>query len=200
MKSIGQRIKKIRKINNLTSEQFAERVMCNPKTIQRYENEKSLPDVYNLKKIAIEFGVSTDYILGLSNEMDISYQAEDVMELYQRYRKMMKNPIKEGEDYYWIKMEVEEEGNYISSLQTECTGMIGDDMDEMQEIRTARKVIPENVIKICEQLKRNVVIINKISEIGLFYLFGGEAIIREELCKEHMKELLEPSVVKKIKY
>ena len=65
----------------------------------------------------------------------------------------------------------------------------------IKEIRKARKVIPENVIKICEQLKRSIVIINKVSEISLFYLFGGEAIIREELCKEHMNEILKPFIV-----
>lgn len=194
METIGKRIKKIRKSNSLTSEQFADRIMCNPKTIQRYENEKSLPDVYNLKRIAMEFGVSTDYILGLSNEMDITYYAEDVMFLYEKYKKMMKNSIKK-EDYYWIKMKIEENNNYVTSVQTECVGIIDEDGENMKEIRKARKIIPENVIKICDQLKRNIVIINKFSEISLFYLFGGEAIIREELCKEHMKHILEPFVI-----
>jgi len=194
MDTIGQRIKKIRKSNNLTSEQFAEKIMCNPKTIQRYENEKSLPDVYNLKRISMEFGVSTDYILGLSNKSNVSYQEEDIIFLYQKYKKMMLNPIKK-EDYYWIQMKVDEDKKYITSVQTECTGILDEDIKNIKEIRKARKVIPENVIKICEQLKRNIVIINKVSEISLFYLFGGEAIIREELCKEHMKEILEPIIV-----
>lgn len=173
--------------------------MCNPKTIQRYENEKSLPDCYNLKKISMEFGVSTDYILGLSNKMDATYQTEDIMLLYQKYKKMIFNPIKK-EDYYWIQMKIEDDNNYITSIQTECTGIMDEGNKSMQEIRKARKVIPENVIKICEQLKRNIVIINKVSEIVLFYLFGGEAIIREELCKKHMKEILEPFIVDIKKY
>ena len=95
---------------------------------------------------------------------------------------------------------MEEDKNYVTSIQTECTGIIEESSEGIKEIRKARKVIPENVIKICEQLKRNVVIINKVSEIGLFYLFGGEAIIREELCKEHMKEILEPFIVDIKKY
>ncbi len=173
--------------------------MCNPKTIQRYENEKSLPDCYNLKRISVEFGISTDYILGLSDKMEVAYQTEDIMFLYQKYKKMTLNPIKK-EDYYWIQMKMEEDKNYVTSIQTECTGIIEESSEGIKEIRKARKVIPENVIKICEQLKRNVVIINKVSEIGLFYLFGGEAIIREELCKEHMKEILEPFIVDIKKY
>ncbi|MCI9016529.1 MAG: helix-turn-helix transcriptional regulator [Clostridia bacterium] len=199
MDTIGQRIRRIRKINNLTTEQFADKIMCNPKTIQRYENEKSLPDCYNLKRISVEFGISTDYILGLSDKMEVAYQTEDIMFLYQKYKKMTLNPIKK-EDYYWIQMKMEEDKNYVTSIQTECTGIIEESSEGIKEIRKARKVIPENVIKICEQLKRNVVIINKVSEIGLFYLFGGEAIIREELCKEHMKEILEPFIVDIKKY
>ncbi len=199
METIGQRIRKIRRMNHLTMEQFADKVMCNAKTIQRYENEKSLPDCYNLKRIAMEFRISTDYILGLSNKMDVTYQTEDIMLLYQKYKKMILNPIKK-EDYYWIQMKMEDDRNYITSIQTECIGIIGESNESMQEIRKARKVIPENVIKICEQLKRTVVIINKVSEIGLFYLFGGEAIIREELCKNHMKEILEPFMVDIKKY
>lgn len=39
---------------------------------------------------------------------------------------------------------------------------------------------------------KNIVIINKTSEIGLFYLFGGNAIITETLCKKHMPNILEP--------
>ena len=82
--------------------------MCNPKTIQRYENEKSLPDCYNLKRISVEFGISTDYILGLSDKMEVAYQTEDIMFLYQKYKKMTLNPIKK-EDYYWIQMKMEED-------------------------------------------------------------------------------------------
>ena len=51
--------------------------MCNPKTIQRYENEKSLPDCYNLTRRSVEFGISTDYILGLSDKMEVAYQTEN---------------------------------------------------------------------------------------------------------------------------
>lgn len=37
MESIEERIKKIRKANNLTLEQFADRILCSVRTVQRYE-------------------------------------------------------------------------------------------------------------------------------------------------------------------
>ena len=37
MEIIGERIKTIRKINDLTLEKFAERILCSERTIQRYE-------------------------------------------------------------------------------------------------------------------------------------------------------------------
>lgn len=40
-----------------------------------------------------------------------------------------------------------------------------------------------------------LIIINKVSEIGLFYLFGGTAMISKKLCEEHLPEILEPKII-----
>ncbi|MBQ6991534.1 MAG: helix-turn-helix transcriptional regulator [Clostridia bacterium] len=37
METIDERIKNIRKLNNLTLEQFADRILCSVRTVQRYE-------------------------------------------------------------------------------------------------------------------------------------------------------------------
>lgn len=193
MESMSERIKKIRKTFNLTSQEFADIICCDRKSIQRYENGDSIPNTYILKRISLEFGISTDYILGLSNEMKIKYEAEDVALLYQRYKELMNNKIQEDEEYYWITMQVKEDREYITSVQTEWIGYTDEPI--RREIRRARAVIPENVIKLCKQINRPIVIINKISEIGLLYLFGGEAIIRKSLCEEHLSNILEPIIV-----
>lgn len=65
MESMSERIKKIRKTFNLTSQEFADIICCDRKSIQRYENGDSIPNTYILKRISLEFGISTDYILGL---------------------------------------------------------------------------------------------------------------------------------------
>lgn len=147
----------------------------------------SLPDAYNLRKISAEFLVSSDYILGLTDELESKYLEKDVIILFKRYKKMMLNPIIKDEKYYWIKLEVDKDRTYIRSTQTEFTRF----NEDGKEIRVAREVIPEKVIELCNKIGDFAVIINKISEIGLFYMFGGNAIITETLCKECMPNILE---------
>lgn len=154
------------------------------------KNGVSLPDAYNIRKISAEFQVSSDYILGLTDEIESKYPAQDVTLLFKRYKHMKLNPILKDEEYYWIKLEVNEDRTYTRSTQTECAGFTEDG----KEIRVARKVIPEKVIELCNKMGDSAVIINKISEIGLLYLFGGNAIITETLCKEHMPNVLEPMI------
>lgn len=154
------------------------------------KNGVSLPDAYNLRKISAEFGVASDYVLGLTDELETKYLAQDVTLLYKKYKQLLVNPIMENEDYYWIKIEVDADRAYIRSTQTEWVGFTEDG----KEIRVARKVIPENVIELCNKVGDSAVIINKISDIGLFYLFGGNAIITENMCRECMPEVLEPKI------
>lgn len=113
---------------------------------------------------------------------DRSFLAPEVTLLFNRYKEMMKNLIIEKEKYYWIKVEVNEDRSYTRSVQTEWAGF-----DENgEEIKRAREVIPEKVIEICQKLDEPVVVINKISEISLLYLFGGNAIITAKLYEEHI--------------
>lgn len=145
------------------------------------KNGEVFPDIYNLRKMSIAFNISSDYIIGLTNEIESNYEATDVVRLFENYRNTLKNSINE-EDYYWIKIEVDDNKDYIKLMQTKWAGF-----DENEnEIRKPREVIPENVIKICKQLNEPVAIINKISEIALLYIFGGNALIRKDLYEEHM--------------
>ena len=161
---------------------------------ERYKGMKAgenLPDVYNLRRISEEFNISTDYILGLTNEFETKYLPKDVTSLFNRYKQMQSNPIKDGEDYYWIKLELDENNSYVRSTQTMWVGFTEDG----REIRMAREVIPEKAIELCKKIGDIPVIINKVSEIGLFYLFGGTAMISKKLCKEHLPEILEPKII-----
>lgn len=42
MEEIKDRIRKIRKFNNLTLEEFANRIMCSVRTVQRYEKRRGI--------------------------------------------------------------------------------------------------------------------------------------------------------------
>lgn len=64
MNSFGQRFKKLRQEKNLTQEKLAEKFFLNKSSISRYEQDKQLPEIDLLEKIADFFDVSVDYLLG----------------------------------------------------------------------------------------------------------------------------------------
>ena len=65
--NIGKLIKELRKDNELTQSQLADKLCTTQDTISLWELGKSYPDIFAIKKIAILFNVSSDYLLGLED-------------------------------------------------------------------------------------------------------------------------------------
>lgn len=61
--NIGKFLASLRKENNLTQEQFAERLGVNSRSISRWENGNCMPDLSLLPVIAKEMGVSVEELL-----------------------------------------------------------------------------------------------------------------------------------------
>ena len=61
---LSERLKQLRKQNNLTQKQFAEIFSIASGTIAMWETNKRKPDFDTLTKIADHFNVSVDYLLG----------------------------------------------------------------------------------------------------------------------------------------
>ncbi len=61
---IGENIRKLRKKNNLTQEQLAEKVGVSFQAVSKWENNVAMPDITAVPLIASVFGVSTDEIFG----------------------------------------------------------------------------------------------------------------------------------------
>ena len=57
-------IRSIREKNNLTQEQFAERIHVTRQAVSRWENGETLPDTEQLKTLSRVFGVSINTLLG----------------------------------------------------------------------------------------------------------------------------------------
>ena len=66
MTLVSKRIKEIRLDNKLTRAQFGEKLAVSQDTVSLWENGKSLPATEYVIAISKTFGVSADYILGLS--------------------------------------------------------------------------------------------------------------------------------------
>ena len=62
---ISKRIRELRKLNNLTQTQLAEKLQTTQDTISLWELGKSYPDVESIILICQLFDISADYLLGL---------------------------------------------------------------------------------------------------------------------------------------
>ncbi len=63
-----QRLKNLRKEQGLTMKQLGKLVGVSESTVSLYENEKRQPDYTTLQKFADIFNVTTDYLLGRTDE------------------------------------------------------------------------------------------------------------------------------------
>lgn len=68
MKIFAQRVRALRQEHKKTQKEMAEYLEVGLRAYQYYEGAKHYPDVPGLMKMADLFGVSTDYLLGRSEE------------------------------------------------------------------------------------------------------------------------------------
>lgn len=68
MKIFANRIKILREKNNITLKELAKAIGCTPPAISYWENNKKEPTAKFIRKIAILFNVTADYLLGLEDE------------------------------------------------------------------------------------------------------------------------------------
>lgn len=79
MMKFPERLKELRKKFDLTQEQLSNAFDVGKVTISLWERGQREPDYKTLAKIATYFNVTTDFLLGLTDEQKSSY-AKDVME------------------------------------------------------------------------------------------------------------------------
>lgn len=65
--SFGTILKKLRQDNNLTQDELAKKIETSRSNIANYENDKNMPSVDILEKLAKLFNVTIDYLLGKSD-------------------------------------------------------------------------------------------------------------------------------------
>lgn len=75
----GETLKKLRKDRGMTQQELGARIGVSKAVISKYESAAGYPTLNILKRIAVFFGVTTDYLLGLSgnNTLDISALTPD---------------------------------------------------------------------------------------------------------------------------
>ena len=63
----SERLKELRKERNISAKQLSKAINVSDAAIIRWENKQRIPSMENIYKIAIYFGVSADYLLGLKD-------------------------------------------------------------------------------------------------------------------------------------
>lgn len=67
MYDMGLRLQALRKVKQLTQTQAAKRLHLHPGTVSAYENNLKTPSVKIIMDMALLYGTTTDYILGMDN-------------------------------------------------------------------------------------------------------------------------------------
>lgn len=76
----GKRLKELRKTNGYTIEQFADMVGISKSTLGYYENDKRMPDIEILARIADTLNVNADYLIGRTNTTALKGKMKTVCE------------------------------------------------------------------------------------------------------------------------
>ena len=86
------RIRELREDSDLRQIDVAEKTGIDQRTLSNYETGKTNPDSYSIIKLAEFYGVSCDYLLGVSdyNILDIKDVAEELKKISSRLDSLQK--------------------------------------------------------------------------------------------------------------
>lgn len=64
--TLGEKITAARKQAGLSQAELAERIFVSRQAVSKWENDRGLPDIENIKALSGVFGVSLDYLVGMN--------------------------------------------------------------------------------------------------------------------------------------
>ena len=76
--TFGDKLKEARKEAGLSQEQLAEKMSVSRSAVAKWENNKGMPDIENLKSMALLLNKSIDYLLNDESTMDFSEIKEQI--------------------------------------------------------------------------------------------------------------------------
>lgn len=75
---MGEKLKSARKSAGLTQEQLAEKLMVSRQAVTKWESDKGMPDIENLKKLSNLLNVSIDYLFDDGKKFDLTVLREEI--------------------------------------------------------------------------------------------------------------------------
>lgn len=100
--SFGSILKKIRQDNSLTQEELAKKIETSRSNIANYENDKNMPSIDVLDKLAKTFNCSIDYLLGKSDIRNPEDKIKQEFEFayHKEIEGLTEDEIKEALEFY----------------------------------------------------------------------------------------------------
>lgn len=86
--TFGSRIKALREEEDMTQTQVAELIPMNQSNYSKIERDQQEPDLMQLKRIAEIFGVSADYLLGITTDEAAAKDALFAKKIIKLYKDM----------------------------------------------------------------------------------------------------------------
>ena len=189
-----QRLKELRTKRHISQVKLAMDLGMNQNSISRYENGEREADYETLFAFADYFGVSVDYLLGTlpyEKQLEEEYYIKSPS-LYKRIVQCkQKKYIAPECSYYCVFIDRE---NCVGG-QTTWAGWA--DADHTYEVRRLRPINPAHMFEEYSRLEGTPLIINTVDDIRIFYLLGGTAIVRTDLCESYMPEFCKDYIVEK---
>ncbi len=74
--TLGEKLREARKNAGLTQEQLADKLMVSRAAVAKWEGDKGIPDIENLKAISKFLDVSIDYLVDADHEFDMNVTKE----------------------------------------------------------------------------------------------------------------------------
>lgn len=195
----GSLLKERRVSLGMTMEQLAEMVGCSVKTIQRYENEDVNDDnkFYVIIRICKMLHLSIQEILlgeeDLARNQSRNKSEKTLKEIFQVlsaenftewqvYYNLARQNCITDEDYYFI---------YNVAKRRDGFTMWNGYDENGNGIRVPRVVKPKETIDLCCKLYGVPIIINDESDVFLFQIFGGYALIKKDIYEREFPDFFD---------
>lgn len=146
---LSQRLRIARKAKGLTQEELAEHVCTTKGTISNYENNHSTPPNDMLRQLADILEVTTDWLLGRTNEVS-SYAASASLTTEQRsLDELLQEKIDDPDDYYFLD-------GYLEATEDEKKEIrrYWYDLKKQLKVRQVRETRPPSLFDITEEMKK----------------------------------------------
>lgn len=76
--TLGEKLKSARRNAGLTQEQLAEKLLVSRQAITKWESDKGMPDIGNLKQLSQLLNISIDYLLDSGESINMSVVREEI--------------------------------------------------------------------------------------------------------------------------